>query len=198
MNAEQVLQAAESAGARFLIVAGRLRYEADPNRPLPAALVQEIGTYKRELALLIRERGVDRPGLLPNDLREVLQGWKLGQAFDCLRKVDKAALDCAAGLSQWSGVDPGTAGDLDLRDEIWSRVQSDPARWRAVFDSMRSAGFDLLTGPHAGPVSRALTWIYSGAAAARSVGEELRLIRPLPDDNLIDKFRKYKNLYHKI
>ena len=89
------------------------------------------------------------------------------------------------------------AGDQDLAADIWVKAQEDPAKHRAVFESLRQANFDILIGPHAGPVDRALSWIYSGAQAARSIAEDLKLIRPRPDDKLIEDFRKYKHLYRK-
>ena len=196
MNADEVLRTAEAAGVTFHLAGGSLRFEQPTDRPLPAGLFQEIGTHKRELAQLVREQEADRPELLPPDLTGALQGRRLGAAIEVLRRIDKVALDCGAALGRWSGIDGRAAGDQDFCEDLWRRAQKDADKWRAIFESLREANYQVLTaGRSMGDTARGLAWIWSTAQSARSIGADLKLIKPRPDD-LVKQFQKFKNVFH--
>ncbi len=145
------------------------------------------------------ERERNRPDLLPGDLAGCLQGWRLGRAIEVMKRVDRPGYDAAAALGAWSGIDPNTAGDQDLAADIWAKAQKDPQKWRAIFESLRDATYQVLTqGRAVNPTKKALAWLFAGAQAGREIGEDLGLIEPRQDDRLNEPFHEYKNLYHKM
>ena len=198
MTPETILQTAESAGARFHLAGGSLRFEQPTDRPLPAALVQSINRHKPELVRLIQEGNQNRPGPLPDEMRETMKGRRLYQAFEALKQVDRLAVDAAAALHYWTGVDPSQGGAQDMMDSLWAKVQRDPDRLRPTFESLRDSSFAALVDgwEDVTPTTKALCWLWSVVQAAREIGQDLGLIQPRGGDQLREGFRKFKIAFH--
>ncbi len=194
MNAAEILGNLEAVGGRPFLKGNKFLYRAD--QPLGADLVREINRHKPGLVEVMKQREDDRSGLLPDSLKDHLKPHQEGRVFAALRGTDKTALDAGAGLSPWTGIPRKEAGDIDLADMVWSRARKDPARWRAVYDSLQQAHFEITVTPGAGQTARALVWIFSTCQAAREVAQDLGLIQAREGDQLQEGFRRFKIAFH--